>query len=134
VIVSRIGAWLASRVAPLVTLGAAGAASGYIGTVDPHLPGHYPACPVLRYGGVLCPGCGGLRSVHALLHGDVPGAVGANLVVVGAAVILAAAWTVWFVRPVRAFSVPGRYPRAAGVVVLVFTIVRNLPFGAALTP
>lgn len=132
--VSRIGASLASRAAPVAALVAAGAACAYVGAVDPEQPGNYPACPVLQHSGLHCPGCGGLRSVHALVHGDLAAALGANAVVVGAVAILALAWAVWCVRPGSAFSVPARYARAAGSAALVFTIVRNMPFGTALTP
>ncbi|UGY90838.1 DUF2752 domain-containing protein [Streptomyces gobiensis] len=133
---------IASRIPALAALGAAGAAAAYIGAVDPQKPGHYPVCPVLRYGGIYCPGCGGLRSVHALVHGDVAGAVGANAVVVAGVVVLVVAWAVWFVGAgvgagagaVRGFSVRMGYVWAAGAAVLVFTVVRNLPFGAGLTP
>src|SRR5687768_7002451 len=54
-------------------LGVAGAAA-YVSVVDPHQPGHYPACPFLAVTGLFCPGCGGLRCAHALAHGDVPAA------------------------------------------------------------
>ena len=38
-------------------------------------PGHYPTCPFLAITGWYCPGCGSLRAVHDLLHGDLAGAV-----------------------------------------------------------
>lgn len=120
--------------ARVAALGAAGAAAAYVGAVDPNEPGHYPACPLLRYTGVLCPGCGGLRAVHALVHGDVVAAVAANAAVVAAAVLLAAGWVLWCVRPGRALSVPPGWVRAGGVVLLVFSVLRNLPCGTALAP
>lgn len=68
--------------APVLTLAGAVAAFAYVGTVDPNEPGHYPLCPMLRLTGVLCPGCGGLRSAHAFAHGDLAAALGANAVAV----------------------------------------------------
>ncbi|MBV1942805.1 DUF2752 domain-containing protein [Streptomyces sp. BV286] len=113
-------------------------AFAYVGTVDPNEPGHYPACPLLRYTGLYCPGCGGLRSAYAVVHGDFGAALGANAVAVLGYAAFAALWTVWVVRSVR-----GRPTRVdpgpsllwtLGALLLVFTVVRNLPFGGWLHP
>ena len=101
--------------------------------VDPNVPGTYPVCPSIQLVGVLCPLCGGLRSTHALLSGDLVTAVQMNvLVVVG--VLLAAALVVRRLR--RPEAPPLRPPRAlvvAGLVaVAAFAVARNvvdLPFG-----
>ncbi|MDK1474117.1 DUF2752 domain-containing protein [Streptomyces sp. 549] len=111
-----------------------GAAVAYVGAVDPGEAGHYPPCPLLSRTGLLCPGCGGLRAVHALAHGDVVGALAANAAVVAAGAVVAAVWVVWCVRPRIPPSVPMPLVRVAGVLVLVFSVVRNLPFGASLAP
>ena len=55
---------------PAGVLAAVAGAFAYVGTVDPNEPGHYPVCPLLRLTGVYCPGCGGLRSAYAFVHGD----------------------------------------------------------------
>ncbi|MEU4654204.1 DUF2752 domain-containing protein [Streptomyces sp. NPDC023723] len=124
--------------APAAALAAVAAAFGYVGTVDPNEPGHYPVCPLLRFTGVYCPGCGGLRSAHAFIHGDLPAALQANALAVVGYLALAALWTVWVVRAVR-----GRPARldlgpvhlwTLGGSLLVFTLVRNLPFGGWLHP
>lgn len=36
---------------------------------DPSQGGFYPVCFFHRTTGLLCPGCGGLRALHQLLHG-----------------------------------------------------------------
>jgi hypothetical protein len=36
---------------------------------DPATHGFYPLCPLYRMTGLQCPGCGGLRALHQLLHG-----------------------------------------------------------------
>ncbi|MFF0449478.1 DUF2752 domain-containing protein [Streptomyces sp. NPDC004609] len=133
---------LARRLAaPLATLAGVAAAFAYVGSVDPNEPGHYPACPLLRLTGIFCPGCGGLRSAHAFVHGDLATAFGANAVAVIGYGVFAVVWTVWLIRAVR--GVPGATWRisvgpvwwwTAGAVVLVFSVVRNLPFGSALAP
>ena len=68
-----------SRVTGLVT---AGAAVAYVGFVDPATRGIYPPCPSRLLLGVDCPGCGGLRGTHDLLHGDVAGALDHNLLLI----------------------------------------------------
>jgi hypothetical protein len=129
---------LAPLAAPLAVLGGVVAAFGYVATVDPNTPGHYPVCPLLRYAGVYCPGCGGLRSAYAVAHGDFGAALGLNALAVAGYAAFAVLWVVWFSRTVRGrpFTVPLRpaYVWGALAVVVVFTVVRNLPFGAALAP
>ncbi|MFE9018206.1 DUF2752 domain-containing protein [Streptomyces sp. NPDC007808] len=130
---------LARRVAvPAGVLAAVVGAFAYVGTVDPNEPGHYPACPLLRYTGIYCPGCGGLRSAHAVVHGDVLAALQDNALAVVGYVLFAVLWTVWVVRAVRGRPFrpePGPVQLwAAGALLLVFTVVRNLPFGGWLHP
>ncbi|WP_225822476.1 DUF2752 domain-containing protein [Streptomyces naphthomycinicus] len=126
---------------PAVPVGLFAAVAGalaYVGAVDPNEPGHYPVCPLYALTGLYCPGCGGLRSAHAVVHGDLAAALRDNALGVAAGAGFAVLWTVWVVRAAR-----GRPPRtgpgpahlwAAGVVLLLFTIVRNLPFGGWLHP
>ncbi|MFC5214651.1 DUF2752 domain-containing protein [Streptomyces coerulescens] len=123
---------------PAGLLAAVAGAFAYVGAVDPNEPGHYPACPLLQYTGIYCPGCGGLRSAHAVVHGDFAAALQDNALAVAGYAVFAVVWTVWVVRTVR-----GRPLRidlgpvqlwAAGLLLLVFTVVRNLPFGGWLHP
>ncbi|GHI08426.1 membrane protein [Streptomyces cellostaticus] len=120
-------------------LAAVAGAFAYVGTVDPNEPGHYPVCPLYRLTGLYCPGCGGLRSAHAFIHGDFLAALRDNAAGVAAYLGFALLWTVWVVRAVRGLPVrrfePGRAQLwAAGALLLVFTVVRNLPFGGWLHP
>lgn len=123
---------------PLGVLGGVALAFAYVGAVDPNEPGHYPACPFLQLTGAYCPGCGGLRSAHAVAHGDLSGAFGANALAVVGYALFAVIWTVWAVRAARGRAVSLALGRVqlwiVGGVVLAFTVVRNLPFGGFLTP
>ncbi|MFE6134373.1 DUF2752 domain-containing protein [Streptomyces sp. NPDC056437] len=130
---------LARRLAaPVASLAGVAAAFAYVGAVDPNEPGHYPVCPLLRLTGILCPGCGGLRSAHAFAHGDLAAALGANAVAVVGYGVFAVVMALWLIRAVR--GVPMRIAVAPvwwwslGAVLLVFSVVRNLPFGSALAP
>lgn len=124
---------------PGLTLAAVGLAFAYVGTVDPNEPGHYPVCPLFRLTGILCPGCGGLRSAHAFAHGDLITALGANALAVAGYFVFAGFMILWLVRagrggPTPSFTLRRPYWWAIGALALVFTVVRNLPFGAALAP
>ncbi|MEU3062197.1 DUF2752 domain-containing protein [Streptomyces subrutilus] len=125
--------------APALTLAGAVSAFAYVGAVDPNEPGHYPVCPLFRLTGVLCPGCGGLRSAHAFAHGDLATAVGANALAVAGYLVFAAFTALWLVRAVRGGPVPRLavkppYWWVLGAAALVFAVVRNFPFGSALAP
>ncbi|MEU8199699.1 DUF2752 domain-containing protein [Streptosporangium sp. NPDC049046] len=133
--------------APLGTALAAGAAVAFVGAVDPNEPGHYPPCPFLLLTGLYCPGCGGLRTVYALAHGDPVAALGLNPLVVLMVPVLVLLWGRW---ALRAWSVGGSAGKSGGgpgwksirpvyvwlllALMVVFWIVRNLPFGEFLAP
>ena len=107
---------------------------------DPHRSGSYAYCPWLLLTGTYCPGCGGLRAVNDLTHGDVLAAASSNLLFVGSLPFLA----VWWLRSLvdgwrgsrRPVSDRAAYVALAGVLSLtvLFWVVRNLPFAAWLTP
>ncbi|MFD3944542.1 DUF2752 domain-containing protein [Streptomyces sp. NPDC058579] len=124
--------------APLGTLAGVVAAFAYVGAVDPNEPGHYPVCPLLRFTGLYCPGCGGLRSAHAFVHGDLPAAFGANALAVVGYGLFAVVMAVWLIRAVRAVpmrvAISPAWWWGIGAVLALFTVVRNLPFGSALAP
>ncbi|MFI7298764.1 DUF2752 domain-containing protein [Streptomyces sp. NPDC050121] len=135
----RVTSTTAARLAvPAGILAVVVAAFAYVATVDPNEPGHYPACPLLRYTGLYCPGCGGLRSAHAFAHGDFQAALQDNAPAVAAYLGFAVLWTVWVTRaargrPLRVDLTPVRL-WALGATLLIFTVVRNLPFGGWLHP
>ncbi|MFE6039165.1 DUF2752 domain-containing protein [Streptomyces sp. NPDC056452] len=132
--VSRLRRLAAPAGAMAVVVGA----FGYVATVDPNEPGHYPVCPMLRFTGVFCPGCGGLRSAHAFAHGDIAAALGSNALAVVGYAVFAVVWLLWMVRasrgePLRIALAPA-YWWGVGAALLIFSVVRNLPFGSGLAP
>jgi hypothetical protein len=123
----------------VAVLAAAAAAVTCIGLVDPDEPGHYPTCPFLWATGLYCPGCGSMRMIHALVHGDVARAFGLNPLAFTLLPVIGRLWILWVVGAVR--GVPLRTPTVRpavagllGVLLVVYWIVRNLPFGRALAP
>lgn len=126
-----------AAVTPLVVLGAAAA------VVVAFDPVHHdvPLCPLHAVTGIWCPFCGGLRAVWLLAHLQVGAAASSNLVLFAAAPYVA--WRWWRVvtqHPPAALRWRGRVvPQAAisvAVIVLLvaYTVLRNLPAGAFLAP
>ena len=106
---------------------------------DPHESGSWGLCPFHALTGAWCPGCGSLRAVNDLTHGDVIAAASSNLLFVLALPVLAFLWGDWLrhswagTRRVSAgLSAPVVWLLLAPV--LVFSVVRNLPFGSWLAP
>ena len=112
--------------------------AGYVTAVDPNTAGHYPTCPFLAVTGWYCPGCGALRAMHALGHGDVMTALARYPFAVVAFGYIAVTWVMWLRR-----SVTGRPPRwlapawvLHGVLgaILAFWVLRNVPGWTWLSP
>ncbi|WP_229891580.1 DUF2752 domain-containing protein [Streptomyces mashuensis] len=127
--------------APLAVAAVLGAAVARVAAVDPSRPGAgpYPSCPLLRWTGLYCPACGGLRGLHALTRGDLPAALHANALAVAGYAVFAVLWAGWLLRTLRGgagMRVPLRAPHwwALAALTLAFTVVRNLPPGAVLAP
>lgn len=133
------GSRAAALLAPLGVALAAGAAAAFVGAVDPNEPGHYPTCPFLLLTGLYCPGCGGLRTVYALVHGDPVTALGLNPLVALMIPVLVLLWGRWTLRAWSRGRPTGKSVRPVYVwlllvLMVVFWIVRNLPFGEFLAP
>ena len=99
---------------------------------DPNRFPFYPVCYFHRWTGWNCPGCGGLRGVHALLHGQVLAALRDNPLVMLAIPWVAIAGGRRIFRQVqgRALAWPGIGPGKVAWILaglLVFTILRNIP-------
>lgn len=90
----------------------------------------YPFCVFSKLTGLQCPGCGGLRAAHQLLHGNVLTAFRFNPLVVGALPIvlflLVRRWVRGPGRPVSARTM-AVWAWIAFAVLTVFGILRNLP-------
>jgi hypothetical protein len=107
-------------------------ALAYIGLADPHRPGFlFPPCPFKLLTGWDCPGCGGLRMTHDLLHGDIAAAVVDNVFAL-AGLPLLLGWVVVRRRSGKQVFTPS----VVAVIVVAataWTVVRNLP-GFPLVP
>lgn len=100
---------------------------------DPATSRLFPPCPSRWLTGLSCPGCGTLRSLHRLLHGDLAGAVRMN----GAAVV-AIPVVLWYLasklrtarggRPLPGAALFARSGWWIAGVLLAWMIARNLPW------
>ena len=100
--------------------------------------GPLPVCPTKALFGITCPGCGSMRMIDSLLHGDLGAAVHFNAVALVALPLLVGAWAVWAMArwrgtPVRSWQHVRcglwkfRAPLVAGIFLAVWSVVRNIP-------
>lgn len=102
---------------------------------DPARGGFYPPCLFHQYTGLHCPGCGSLRALHHLTHGEFTAAFRCNpllLVLLPMLGWLGFRWLrrgrdaggndSFLLRPVAAWTLLA--------VTIMFTVLRNLPWPA----
>ena len=123
---------------PLLAAAAAAGVAALLAVVDPYEAGHYPSCPFLAVTGFYCPGCGSLRAIHDLAHGDPGGALSRNPLTVVVLVGLAIAWGVWARRlwrgRQRTWAAPPVLLYGLLTLVLAFWALRNVPGWTWLSP
>jgi hypothetical protein len=122
----------AARWAPLGVLAGGLAGCAYLALNDPSDPSAtMPTCPFHALTGLWCPGCGGLRMVHALLHGRLGEAAHDNVVLLAASPVLLGLLLAWSVTTLRGGRFRLRLRPVVAValfaLVLAWFVVRNLP-------
>ena len=121
------------RALALAGIGALGLGAGLVWYFDPTKAGFFPYCPLLRFTGFACPGCGLTRGFHALLHGDVMTALDFNALIPLFVFILG-----YVIASLLSLAIRGRAIVAlernliflwilVGVLI-TFGVLRNLPF------
>ena len=96
-----------------------------------------PLCPLHATTGLWCPLCGSLRGVALLSHGHIAAALGSNLLLLVTVPVLA--WGAVALARGGEIRGPWSAVRARawmglGAFALAYTVLRNLPIGAALAP
>ena len=99
---------------------------------DPATSGVFPPCPVQYLTGWYCPGCGSLRALHDLLHGNLRAAWAMNPLTVIMLPFLAYGLASEALneiggRRLPGVSVPAVWIRVLCAVIVLFGIARNLP-------
>jgi hypothetical protein len=105
---------------------------------NPVTSGLYPVCHFHQLTGLNCPGCGMTRAIYALLHGEVATAWRDNALLMGL-LLWGFLRGVWFGLNRLRGKPNGVFFRAAWLwpllgAALLFTVLRNLPAGAMLSP
>lgn len=99
---------------------------------DPATSGVFPPCPVRYLTGLYCPGCGSLRALHALLHGDLRRAWAMNPLMVVMLPFVTYGLVSEGLLELRGkglpqVMLPASWIRALFVAIILFAIARNLP-------
>ena len=94
----------------------------------PAAAGWWPECPLHRFTGLYCAGCGGTRAIRALLHGDLAMFFRMNALLP----LLLAAAVLFCFRP-RLLRNPA-VPIALFAAIVLFAVLRNLPGFRFLAP
>jgi hypothetical protein len=99
---------------------------------DPATSGVFPPCPVHYLTGWYCPGCGSLRAIHQLLHGNLRAAWALNPLTVVLLPFLTYGLASFAIFEIGGQGLPQPFLRAAWIralcaAIILFGIVRNLP-------
>ncbi len=100
----------------------------------------WPDCLIYKHCGLHCPGCGGTRAAKSLAAGDWQAAMKLNIMIFP--ILIGSAWTALAFVVNRLTGRTWWSPAKLGVrtmcvllvILLVFTVIRNLEFGSFLRP
>ena len=111
--------------------------------VNPEESNIFVKCPLYQHTGIYCSGCGSQRAAHDLLHGDVIAAANHNILLVAVLVLFGQHYGLkglqnwpngeqgpkWPALQQRKSWIQHRKaPLIIGIVVVVYMVLRNLPF------
>lgn len=127
------GAWRKKHAKPLAIGIGLACALAVLASYDPATTALYPPCPFRTLTGLQCPGCGSLRALHQLLHGNLLAALRLNPLMVLSLPFLAYYFLMHdLVGQMGRRRLPGcwraRLIWALLGVVVVFWFARNMPW------
>jgi hypothetical protein len=101
--------------------------------INPSQVNFLPKCPLYATTGIYCPGCGSQRATHELLHGHIKGVLQNNVLYFLALLLLLYHSIVllinhFFKTKYESILNYKNTPMIILIVILVFWILRNLPF------
>ncbi|OJZ73903.1 hypothetical protein BRW65_11050 [Mycobacterium paraffinicum] len=132
--VTRQGSASSSLGAPLLVAASTTLMCAAIWAGDPTTPnGPLPVCPTKALLGIDCPGCGSLRMLYSLMHGNITAAARYNALGLAAVVLLVWAYLAWTYgllagRRIRSWQHTRWSAVVAMVLVGAWFAVRNIPF------
>jgi hypothetical protein len=95
---------------------------------DPSKSVFFPSCPFYKLTSLYCPGCGSTRALHALLNGNMLGALNMNPLLVASLPLIVC--LLFF----PAMTHMRYMPHLVGIVLLAYWIARNTPTCSWLAP
>lgn len=101
--------------------------------LDPNKNALFPRCLFHSITGAYCPGCGSQRALHSLLHFDFAGVLNYNILFLPAALLVLYHYVHPLLNRLFSWKLPNLFylkntPWIILVVVLVFWVLRNLPW------
>ncbi len=124
---------LGEKLAVVLLWVAAVVATVFVYGIDPYARHTFLPCLFYESTGYYCPGCGGTRGVHFLLHFDILNALRYNLFLpltlsVATYALVARTVQVFFGKTLFVWRPDGRLILALAIVLVLYWILRNLPF------
>jgi hypothetical protein len=119
---------------PLLVAASAACVCAAVWVADPTTPGGpLPVCPTKALLGIDCPGCGSLRMLYSLMHGNLLAAARFNALGLVAVVLLVWAYLAWTSGHVAGRRIRSwqhlRWSAAVTLsLVVVWFVLRNIPF------
>lgn len=132
--VTRLASAPRSLGAPLLAAALATLVGAVIWVSDPTTPhGPLPVCPTKALLGIDCPGCGSLRMLYSLMHGNLLAAVRFNALGLVAVALLVWAYLAWTYgrltgRRIRSWQHQRWAPAVTLALIAAWSVVRNIPF------
>ncbi len=107
-------------------------AAAVLFTFDPTRSAIYPVCLFHKFTGLNCPGCGSLRALHHLTHGNFATAFFCNPLLIIALVVTALVLIARLADQHGSFARASIFARPATIwaicaIVIVFGVLRNVP-------
>ena len=122
------------RAQALLIFGASACALPVLYFFSPERAGFFPPCPFRWFTGWLCPGCGSLRAMHFLLHGEFAAALAMNPLLVVLLPLLLFLLTRYFLSFLFEHAepvLPARVVWLLLAITLLYAVARNLPWWPA---
>ncbi|MFC1884602.1 DUF2752 domain-containing protein [Thermodesulfobacteriota bacterium] len=121
------------RTKSLVLLAGISGAAVVLYLFSPHESSIYASCPFRVLTHLHCPGCGTLRGLHELLHGNIGKAFGLNPLMVLLLPFMLFSSLKYIVagitgRPQRKLFIPSIFIWTLLVIIISFGVLRNVPY------
>lgn len=93
----------------------------------------FPKCPLYSTTGVYCPGCGSQRAMHDILHLDIKGVIGHNLLFLLGLLVIIYHFLIEVISlisktKIRNLLYHPKTPILLLVIIIIYWILRNIPY------